>query len=452
MQQTSQQALDAALLATKFTGASFAYWDGNVLHTAVAGQRNSVTSDPVTLDTAMHIGSITKVFNAALLMQVVDDGLVSLDEPVARYLPELRLAPTLAKLPVRSLVNHTSGLAGDVIPDQGPDRERIEDAVARIAAIGQIHAPGALASYSNAGTVIAGYLVQKLRDCSWYTLVQKRIFDPLDMKHALADLTDLPKFRVSVGDITNPATGQRAQTSRPFLPLSYAPAGATLMMSATDLVTFGRALVGGGVGPNGNRILSSESAAAMYTETARFYQPDHGIGLGWMLMPGGVVWHGGGGPGVVSLLYAHPATGRAVAMLTNCDSSKPALDAMIDPVLASWTGPLQPRRAPAAPVDLQRMEGTYSNGLFEMRVAARDGTLFVQSVMKFDFYDHGTDEQPANPYVPLGDGVFGLQAQPGNLFTQIRFVMPDENGRPQGLGMAFRFLPRVKAADGATGR
>src|SRR5687767_4505248 len=66
--------LDAALVEHRMTGASFAYWDGATLHTATAGLRNSVTRDPVTADTVMHIGSITKVLNTVLLMQLVDDG------------------------------------------------------------------------------------------------------------------------------------------------------------------------------------------------------------------------------------------------------------------------------------------------------------------------------------------------------------------------------------------
>jgi len=59
-----------------------------------------------------------------------------------------------------------------MLPDHGPDRERIEDAIARCAALDQVSPPGEVASYCNIGTVIAGYLAQKLRAQSWYTLVK----------------------------------------------------------------------------------------------------------------------------------------------------------------------------------------------------------------------------------------------------------------------------------------
>src|SRR5262249_44612454 len=144
------------------------------------------------------------------------------------------------------------------------------------------------------------------------------IFEPLELRHSLADITELPRFRVSVGDQVDEG-GKLIQSTRPFLPLSFGPAGATTMMTAVDLVTFARALINGGVGVNGARILSEASASLMAKETTRFISPlTWRVGLGWMILPGGVLYHGGGGPGVSSVLYAHPESGRAFALLTNC--------------------------------------------------------------------------------------------------------------------------------------
>jgi hypothetical protein len=70
-----QERLESALASSGVSDASFALWDCEALHTAVAGVRNSVIRDPVTVDTLMHIGSITKIVNATLVMQLVDDGL-----------------------------------------------------------------------------------------------------------------------------------------------------------------------------------------------------------------------------------------------------------------------------------------------------------------------------------------------------------------------------------------
>ena len=74
MMEITNSTLDTARAAAGVTGASIAVWDGSALTTAVAGVRNSVTGDPITEDTVMLIGSISKVFKAVLVLHLVDDG------------------------------------------------------------------------------------------------------------------------------------------------------------------------------------------------------------------------------------------------------------------------------------------------------------------------------------------------------------------------------------------
>src|SRR4051794_38740530 len=123
--------LDAALRAWGLTGASFAYWDGVTLRTAVAGLRNCITGDPVTTDTLLHIGSITKVVNAALMLQLADDGLIGLDDSIRGHMPDLvlRNAGAQDRITCRMLIDHRSGIDGDWLADDGPDTHRIVDAV-----------------------------------------------------------------------------------------------------------------------------------------------------------------------------------------------------------------------------------------------------------------------------------------------------------------------------------
>src|SRR5689334_14486430 len=205
--------LENARATAGVAGASFAYWDGKTLHTAVAGMRNSVTRDLVTEDTLMHLGSITKLSTTVLVMQLIDEGKITLDGPIAKYLPNFRLhdAQALAQITCAMLLNHTSGINGEWLPEFGPDRERIVDAIERCAELDQLFDPGTAASYNNIAFVIAGYLVQKLRNDSWYTLVKTRIYEPLGMQYSSVDPLDLPRFRVSVGDLTDGATGKAVQ-------------------------------------------------------------------------------------------------------------------------------------------------------------------------------------------------------------------------------------------------
>jgi CubicO group peptidase (beta-lactamase class C family) len=448
--------LQAAVREAGVTGASFTYWDGNILHTAVAGLRNSVTGDPVTPDTLMHVGSITKVMNTVLLMQLVDEGRVALDDPVSKYLPELRLRDTkaLQQITCAMLVNHTSGIEGEWLPEYGPDQERIVDTIERCSDLRQLHAPGEAASYCNVATVIAGYLTQKLRGTSWYTLVKSHIYEPLELRHSLVDPLETPRFRVSVGDVTDPLTGMLSQTPRPFLAPSFAPAGATQMMSATDLVMFARALLNGGVGANGARILSAEAAARMSRPTVRFFQPaDWHIGLGWMILPGGVLHHAGGGRGVISLLYAHPGSGRAVALLTNCDRGLVLRPRVLDPILESWTGSKAnaPARQSTVP-DPAPYAGVYQNNVFRYEVQVHDGGLLLRAGTAAEKMGQLFDAAPAPAVAlhPLGNHLFEPGSMPAGLSSSaaelyhLRFVEPDAHGRMKFLSFGTRVLARVE--------
>src|SRR5262245_60223402 len=114
-QSDLQASLESALARHQVPGASIAIFQDGQVTTAAAGITNITTGVPLTTDTLMHIGSTTKPFNATLVMQLVDAGLVDLDEPVLRYLPDLRLQDrqALERITVGMLIDHTCGIDGD---------------------------------------------------------------------------------------------------------------------------------------------------------------------------------------------------------------------------------------------------------------------------------------------------------------------------------------------------
>ncbi len=443
--------LKAAVEKFTLTGASFAYWDGQELHRAVAGRRNSVTGDPVTYDTIMHIGSITKVINAVLLLQLVDQGIVSIEAPVTKYLPNLRLRDqeALEEITCEMLLNHSSGINGDWLPEHGPDRERIIDIVDRAADLGQLFQPGTRTSYCNIATVIAGYLTQVLRGESWYTLVENRIFEPLGMRHALADVTNAPRFRCSIGDLTDLKSGTAFQSSRAFLSPGFAPAGSTLMMSATDLVTFARSLLEPDSQPAAPRLLSQEARARMAEASGTFISPAYKAGLGWIIAPGGILTHSGVGPGVYSVLLAHPESGRVATLLTNNDRGAMLASAVMERIVESWTGTYQPQpNETLSDFDPKPYVGAFESNLQRVEVFARDSGLSMRVSLTINLYDNspfGTSRgTPVSRLTPLGEHSFLAEPLlPGGARFQISFTDPDEHGRMQFLGTNFRLLARV---------
>ena len=439
--------LTASIQAHRVPGASAAVFRDGQWEIAAAGVTNVTTGTDVTPETVMHIGSITKVLTATLVMQLVDDGRVDLASPLKRYLPDFQSADrdATARITVGMLLNHTSGIDGEYFSDAGPDAQRIEDVIARIARQGQVHAPGAESSYCNSGAVLAGYLAQRLLGKSWYTLIEERIFEPLGMQHSVVQPADALLHRAAVGHFLN-ADGTHTRTSVAFLNPGLAPAGTTAMLSAKDLATFAVAHINDGLAPSGHRLLSAESARRMRRQTAAWRGiTGGGFGLGWMTTDKGIVDHDGGGPGIASWLVADPASKTVAAILTNAAHGGAVAEQLTAPLYeAAGARPVSAvydeleKQATDARVDPRAYVGRYESVTLALRVVPHEAGIALRVQGKVRFYDTDSLEESAPlPLRPIRDGHFTT----GQGF--VTFLNPGADGRMQHLGSRRRLHKRT---------
>ena len=281
--------------------------------------------------------------------------------------------------------------------------------------------------------------------------MKERIFEPLGMEHAAVLPEDALLHRASVGHFSDPETGEPVRTSFVFLPISFAPAGATPMMSASALVTFAAAHMADGTGLNGAAILSRASARAMRTETTR--QRGEGMqfafGLGWMLSEGGFVSHGGGGPGIVANLTAHPESNVAVAVLANSAHG----GGLTGELSAKWmeeaagAAPAAPEVKPIvdAEVDIARYTGRYENIAQIYEIVEMDGGLGVSLWARFPSTTHTPLEPtPPTPLKPVGNDAFTHVDPEGNPTASIMsFLDPRPDGRMSYIAQGARMVPRA---------
>jgi len=185
----------------------------------------------------------------------------------------------------------------------------------------------------------------------------------------------------------------------------------------------------------------------MRVKTAAYQGPGVFVaGLGWALLEPDLVWHSGGGPGIASVLYAHPRSETAMAVLTNAgygsvDSTlvSPVFEtvAKMKPLGTAWTELLA--KATDAPVDPQPYVGQYESILTTVRVVALGDGIGYVSRSKFAIYDTSvTKDPPAVPLRPIGGGRFSLGAS-----GVVGFVNPDASGKMGHLAVAGRLLRRV---------
>ena len=461
-QATLQASLREALVQHRVPGASVAILHKGEVTTAAAGVVNVNTQVEVTPDTVMHIASITKVLNATLVMQLVDEGVIDLDDRIVRHLPDLRLKDreALEQITVKMLLNHTSGINGEWLPDFGHDEETIDKAISRFAQLDQLFRPGAEFSYCNAATVVAGYLVQRLRNRSWYQLVRERIFEPLNMQHSVSLPEDALLHRASVGHfLKGPGDNEVVRTSSAFLSLSFGPAGSTLMLSARDLLEFARAHINDGVGANGKRILSAQSARRMRLATVnnkgKAYTLTDGVGVGWLLCEDGLIHHAGGGAGIVSVLYVYPKHQFAAVILTNASHGMHLVNEMMEP----WLRDLETMRPfgsvdvaiPREPVNIEANQyvGRFEDVMNCFDVVNAAGGLELSKKPKFAC-DDGISLEATKPahLIPLGQDKFYLESGEASneLFNGHRvfaFKNPGSDGRMQHMGNVLRLYKRT---------
>ena len=143
-------------------GAVVGVWHDGEIELAATGVCSTATGIDVTTDTLFQIGSITKVWTATLVMQLVDEGLVDLDAPVRTYLPDLSLADeaTTAAVTVRQLLTHTSGIGDLDFGLFGRGDDCVRRFVAGLAGRPMLHEPGRFMSYCNSGFPVLGSLIE----------------------------------------------------------------------------------------------------------------------------------------------------------------------------------------------------------------------------------------------------------------------------------------------------
>jgi D-alanyl-D-alanine carboxypeptidase len=171
--------------------------DGVVLHTAAFGMENPFESKPATVDTRFRIASVSKMFTAVAIMQLVNDGSIALDQPFAA---QLGLDgpfddPRLATVTVHQLLSHTSGFAASRGIFFGHGVDTWQQAANN--AFGQVlqFDPGSAFQYSNTNYCLLGLLLEKVTGQSFETAIRDRVLQPIGIKAHLA-----PTFDTQAGD------------------------------------------------------------------------------------------------------------------------------------------------------------------------------------------------------------------------------------------------------------
>ena len=455
-----QSYVESLLTEHQIPAVSLAVWHQHQCYQAAAGILNQDTGVQATPDSIFQIGSITKVFTACLVMQLVETDRVELDRPVKYYLQDFTIADTHASqtITVRQLLNHSSGIAGDFCPDdsnaQGNAIARYLD---RINLLPLVHAPGAQFSYSNAAFVVAGRLVEVLFGLPWHQAIAERIFQPLGITHAIADPKESLRYRAAIGhypDADNPSLWCTAPRS--YFSPALAPAGSTLSMSAAALLTFGRAQLERNKTNTESPWLSPDSLQLMQTPsvalpaTSQIFTRYWGLGWGiWEDTRSGTasLYHSGQSNGQTSLLQLFPEQGTAIAVLLN--SAKPGVVEAIVRNLTKELIHIDSREPDPCPVILdtnvlQRYAGVFESFDAVYQVSLKPGDSNKDSdMLAVSRTDKLHKTSTSFEWRPLGDDLFAAYTEQGLNLSNVVFMDGNERDVPQQLFVGGRVNRRV---------
>ncbi|WP_030472837.1 serine hydrolase domain-containing protein [Lentzea aerocolonigenes] len=374
----AQNLLDTLRAEHDVPGATLAVLVDGEIHEFASGVLNTGTGVEATTDSVFQLGSVAKIYTATLVMSLVDDGLLDLDARVVDVLPDFRVADpdATSKITVRQLLSHTSGLSGDFQPDTGRGDDCIEKYVEACVKLGQDVAPGATVSYSGAGYVVLGRIVEVLTGTTWNQALADRVLTPLGLTHTMTLPEEVLRFRAATGHF-----GGQPTPVWDMMPRAAGPAAA-VCASAGDVVRLAKAHLD-------NAVLKPETVALM--QERQVDVPDKwtvsadGWGLGWTLYdftgtPG--IGHDGAATGQYTYLRVIPEKGIAIALLTNGGGARPLSSAILRSLLGEFGVEMPPPFAPPAePLDVDM---TPYNGVYK-----REGVVIMIDGRKarYEFVD-----------------------------------------------------------------
>jgi CubicO group peptidase (beta-lactamase class C family) len=316
-----REAVKAAMAKSGTGAVSVALWSGGeVVWQEAFGWADREARIEAGTQTRFNIGSVSKVLAALSAMILQDRGLLTLDTPVARYLPEFRmLSDGYRRITVRHLLSHASGLPGTHIRNVfafAPHTDYAANAEAALADTHLKHEPGELAVYCNDGFTLIERVVLALTGTSYPEFVRTAILEPLGMNRSSFTLGSFAE-----GSFAHPVDGK--QWKQEFVS-AYATGG--LASTPGDMLRLGRMFLGAGM-LEGRRIVSAAAVAEMgRNQTGTLLvnpSPEYHIGLGWdnvrqpgMSAVGQTAWQKNGGTAFFSSeFYVLPQTDM-VLMLT----------------------------------------------------------------------------------------------------------------------------------------
>jgi len=395
---------------------------GKVIWRKGYGLANLELNVPVEPDMIFRLGSITKQFTAVAVLMLAEEGKLSLQDEITKFLPDY---PTQGrKITVEHLLTHTSGVKSYTDLPEWLPLQRKDMTVGEIIDLFKNQptefAPGERWKYSNSGYILLGAIIEKASGKTYADFVEQRIFGPLGMKSTCYDSTS----RIIRRRASGYAKGNAGFENAPYMSMSQPYAAGSLASSVDDLATWTESLLAG-------KLVKKETLERAFTSYKLKDGQDTKYGYGWCISDyegHRLIEHGGGIHGFLSHALFFPEDQVFVAMLANSTvmELQPEPLAFKAGCLALGIPYKEPVPVSLPEKDLEPLIGVYADARGdEVYVKRREGKLLLQM-----------DELGESEIRPASATEFFLTDFPARLH-----FLKDGKGKLTGLKMTARIGP-----------
>ncbi len=307
--------------------------NGAVVHKAFEGFQDLDAKRPVDEETIYHWASITKTFTGVAIMQLRDRGLIALDDPAVKYVPELRMVHNpygdISQVTIRQLMSHSAGFRAGTWPWGGDqpwhpfEPTRWDQVVAMFPYTEILFKPGTQYSYSNPGVIFLGRIIESFSGDDYEVYINKNLFMPLGMTKSFFDRA--PYHLVSHKSHSYVRTDEGIKEQRFDFDTGITVSNGGLNAPLGDMAKWLSFLIDGN-----ESILKRSSLSEMFTPQIRARDGEGGsgdnvqAGLSTFIERYGnveLIGHSGDQNGFISHLYVHRPSRSGYIVSFNTDSS-----------------------------------------------------------------------------------------------------------------------------------
>jgi D-alanyl-D-alanine carboxypeptidase len=368
----ADQLVQSVATRERFQGSVLLAWDGKPLFRKSYGLANAEWDIANTPETKFRLGSITKQFTSALVLQLVEQGKLNLDDSIRKYYTD---APeSWEPVTIHHLLSHESGIPSYTgLPGFFEKQAGTARTPAEIIQLTQKKplefVPGEKFEYDNTGYILLGYVIEKVTGRSYEEQLRKAILDPLGMKDTGFDhYTTILPHRAEGYEYKD---GKLARAA--FLDMSLPYAAGSLYSTVDDLLKWDQALYS-------TQVLTEKSKNKMWTPNLNNY------GYGWFIAKRygeQAVEHGGGINGFNTMIIRIPDKKLLAVVLANVNTNTtgPLAAGLLEIALGKPAEAAHPRvRISLAPAAMHAFEGVYAlNPSFKLTVKVEDDHLSIQA-------------------------------------------------------------------------